>query len=157
MKRTSRHDAAWDLAVPPPQAGIPVRRIPFSMMKNNSPSLRSCVSGFRMSGARGYMLRPISVSPPPSLAWHEAHSAAQWARASEITSSVFGSGLFLDLMLSGAASLRAIRAANFSIAVGSAFALKPPAAIRRNPNAPMPMTRTTAASIVSGRFIVDLS
>ncbi len=47
-------------------AGMPVKRIPFSMIQNSSPSESFCVSAKRKSGGFGYKPLPYRVSPLPS-------------------------------------------------------------------------------------------
>ena len=53
MKCTSAQLARSLSGVPVPHAGMPVRRMPCSIMENSSPSESDCVSAARMSGAFG--------------------------------------------------------------------------------------------------------
>ena len=48
------------------QAGMLVKRIPFSMIQNSSPSESFCVSVKRKSGGFGYKPLPYRLSPLPS-------------------------------------------------------------------------------------------
>jgi hypothetical protein len=72
MKCTRDQEPYADCAVPSPQPGMPVSRMPFSMFAKISPSERSCVAGSVMSGALGKRRWPIVVCPLPSFPWHEA-------------------------------------------------------------------------------------
>jgi len=71
-----------------------------------------------MSGAGGYVRRPISDSPLPSFAWQDAQWSAQCARASARTSGVSGTGFVLFMASAGTAAMRARRAIQRSAADG---------------------------------------
>jgi hypothetical protein len=71
MKWTRPQLPYADSAVPLPKPGIPVRRTPFSMIENSSPSESDCVAARVMSGAFGYICLPIPP-PLPSLPWQPA-------------------------------------------------------------------------------------
>src|SRR5277367_1557194 len=77
------------------QEGMPVRRTPFWMTQNNSPSLQCCTWAELRSMAGGFMLRPMLVSPRASAPWHWAqdprNTSWPWLR----TSSDTGSGFFI--------------------------------------------------------------
>src|SRR5262249_18997527 len=59
-----------------PKPGIPLRRIPFFTIQNNSRSEYYCTSGEVRSAARGYIHRPKSVGVRPSGPWHIEQSVA---------------------------------------------------------------------------------
>src|SRR5215510_1147924 len=63
-----------------------------------------------ISGAGGYICRPMTVSPLPSFEWQMAQWSAQWARASASTSLEFGIGLRFSHAPAGSAARRAVSA-----------------------------------------------
>src|SRR5208282_639273 len=76
------------------QEGMPVRRTPFCMIQNSSPSLQCCTWVECKSAAGGYMFRPRELCPRPSAPWQRAQDSRNTAWPWLATSSVSGSGFF---------------------------------------------------------------